>query len=296
MTIRHLIVFLEIAAEKSVSKAANNLFISQPAVSQSLKDLEQHYNTQLFSRSNKQFALTPSGICLKEYAEKLISAYNETEQIMATFQDTPLINLGANFTIGAYVLPKIIEEALLKFSNLDINSYIDRGDYIEKMTLQHKIDFALVTKKPKSKDLLSIPFMNDSFIFVCAKTHQVLTKKNPLLTDLADFPFILAEKGSNSSEFINQLTKDYNLKFNVVAQYSEQNSIKKKVIKGEYITLISRIAVQEELKLGTLKEIPTEVTPLICNFYLIYHRKKVLTKLFKDFINWLTKSFSFPKN
>ncbi|HHV39205.1 MAG TPA: LysR family transcriptional regulator [Tepidimicrobium sp.] len=139
MNIRHLRVFLAVVDSNSMTRAAEKLFISQPSVSQTIRELESHYNVKLFERLSKRLYITKEGEQLLGYARHIVSLFDKMEESMSQSIKNSTIRIGATITIGTYILSKLTTRFINKNPGIKIKSVVDNTTIIEDMVLKNKL-------------------------------------------------------------------------------------------------------------------------------------------------------------
>jgi DNA-binding transcriptional LysR family regulator len=293
-------IFKTVADKKSFSGAAQALFISQPAVSMHIKSLEDHFGTRLFDRNTQQVTITEAGRILYEYVEKILSLQDEAEKDISALTGCirGTLSVGASFTVGEYVIPQVLGcfkkqhpqvRALLKVTNTE---------QIVKLVLKQALDLGLVESRVDNFELIAKPFMKDELVVLLPVDHPLAGKKFILIDELVALPFILREQGSGTRKITEDRLKEAGInlsELNVVMELGSTEAVKEAVEAGFGATIISKWAVQKELKLGTLVSVKVKEVSLVRKFYVIYNKNKFQTPVVKEFISFLS-SFCFQEN
>ena len=285
MTIRHLRVFIIVADLGNMTAAAKKLFIAQPSVSQTIKELEKYYNIRLFERLSKKLYITEEGKQLLSYARHIVSLFDEMEQKMKQSAENSTLKIGASVTIGTCILSQLYEEFLYSYPNVGIQSVVDNTTIIEEMVLKSEIDFGLVEGPIHSEDIVSRPFMNDELILICGKDHAFREKSQVTVQDLLKADFILRERGSGTRELFENTMLAKGINLNVIAMCNNAETIKNAVISNLGVSVISKMIVENELKGGKLFHIRIDNIELKRKFNIIYHKNKYISKPINDFWN-----------
>jgi DNA-binding transcriptional LysR family regulator len=283
MTIRHLKVFITVAELGSMTKAAEKLYISQPSVSQTIAELENHYQLKLFERLSRKLYLTAHGKQLLSYARHIVSLFNQMEQKLKRAQTSSTLKIGASITVGICILSELAGKFLQKYPKLKIESVVDNTTVIEELVLKSELDFALVEGLIHSQDIIAKPFCDDELILISGAQHHLSTKVQITIDELAQENLILRESGSGTRELFENtmLAKGKSLKIGWVCNNSE--AIKNAVASNMGVSVISKLAVENELKTGRLVQIDVEGLKLKRQFCIIYHKNKYISKQMKDF-------------
>ena len=202
MSIRHLRIFITVASLQNMSAAAEQLFITQPSVSQAIKELEQYYGVRLFERLSKKLYLTQSGEALLKYATHLIQSFDEMETMMKNKSDVISLRIGASITVGGSLINRILNEFNEQHPKIKTQVMIRNTRKIERLLLSSKLDVALVEGKVSSKDLISKSVYEDQLILVVGKQHPFYGCDKLSIYDLQGQDIIAREEGSGRRLFL----------------------------------------------------------------------------------------------
>ena len=192
MTIRHFHIFLQVCDLGGMTRAAANLHISQPSVSQVIRELEIHYQSRLFERLGKQLFLTAAGKELLHYARHIISLTAQTESALRNYSAVSPLRIGATLSIGESIFIPILEALREKLPNQPIYSHIHNTSTLEAQLLKDELDIALMEGQIQSEYLHEISFLEDELIFIDAPKSA----HNREREELEHCHFISREEGS----------------------------------------------------------------------------------------------------
>ena len=284
MTLRHLQIFLEVAACGKMSLAATRLFISQPTVSQTISELEKHYHTKLFERYPKGLVLTESGRVLRELAQGVIASYQKlSETMLSPLRILPL-HIGATVTVGACVIHQILRQFRQDYPQADPRIYVNNTQLIEERLLDGRLDIALVEGSVHNPDLLVDPIIRDFLVPVCSTDHPLAQREMVPLEELAAQPFILREQGSGTRALFETFMEERGYQLDVRWECTNAGTIKSAVMDNQGISVISVRLVEEELRSGKLRVIRVPGGVWDRSFSLVYHRHKFLSEDMRHFI------------
>ena len=200
MTIRHLKIFITVADAGKMSAAAEKLYISQPSVSQAIRELEEHYQPLLFERLSKKLFITEAGKRLYSYARPVVTQFDLIEQNMAQESRIQRLRIGGTITLGSSILSYMIRDLKKSCPDLELYSYVNNTRIIEQKLLNMELDVAIVEGQIKSPDLVSIPMVQDMLVLVCSADHPFAGKSAIKVTELNEQPFVMRESGSGTRE------------------------------------------------------------------------------------------------
>lgn len=284
MTLRELSFFYKVCENPNLTVIAKELKISQSAISIALKSLEEKLNEPLFNRIGKKLLLNERG---REFYELTYIYYKKLLEKKEEFLSEKIagkLRISASKTIANFIMPKIYFDflSLHEEVNLQINTL--NSLQILQQVQMGMIDIGLIESNLYSEEIVKEFFKEDKLILVTSDKNQ---KKEPFIDEI-DKKWILRESGSGTKEEFLKAIKDnkkYIKPFLVLNDFQE---IKQVLLKNkDAISAISKIAVEEELKLKKLYEIKLKNIKLIRNFYIIYHKNHYKNVLFYEFLNFL---------
>lgn len=289
MNPRKLKIFLTVYEYGSMSEAAKKLYMTQPAVSQAILELEDELKVKLFDRINKKLLLTYPGEILLEYARRILALIEEAESMIEDIanMNTGKLRIGASTTIGTYLLPEMIRKFNEKYKNIDIPFAIDNTGAIENMVLDNRIDIGLVEGPVHSKEIIVEPYIDDELYLICSKDHPWAGRKSIKPEEIKEENLIIREQGSGTREVFENTMSKYNLTYKITHVLNNTEAIKKAVEANIGVSVVSGIAIKEEVKSGRLLKINMEGVRFVRNFNIIYHKDKYRSKLFNEFIKHL---------
>lgn len=287
MNLRHLKIFIMVADCKNMSLAAEKLFISQPSVSQAIKELENYYGIKAFERLSKKLYITESGELLLKYARHLVQSFEEIETEMKNKGQNISLRIGSTITVGTCMLNNIIDK--LEETNKDIlpKIVINNTNVIEKMILHSELDIGIVEGVITNKDIVKIPIYKDELAFVVGKKHKLYNIKEIGIDELDGEDMIFREQGSGIRETVDKLLKEYNIVVNQKWISSDTEAIKVATICGQGISVLSTMLIKEEIKNGTLHKVNIKGINIPRDICAIHHKDKFMSKHLKSFINIL---------
>jgi len=284
-------VFISVAENLSFSKAANDLHISQPAITRHIKELEERYKTTLFERKGNKIYLTTAGEKVYHAFKKISQQYRnldfEIGQLHHNFSGE--FKLGASSTISQYVIPKIIASFHKRYPQIQIYLLNGNSFEMENLLLDNKIDLALVENHSTQSGVQYTNFLDDELIIVTGKNSVYAKHDTISLQDLTQIPIVLREQGSGTLEVIQHTLKKQNIHFeqlNTLIHLGSTESIKNFLQDFDGLAIVSEKAVQNELYLQTLVKIKIVGFSISRKFRIAYkqgHKSKQV-ELFENFL------------
>lgn len=282
MTIRHLRIFIAVADSGKMSIAASRFFISQPTVSQAIKELEEYYGVLLFERLCKKLYITEGGKKLLSAARQVVSQFDDLEEKMFAVNAKKNIRIGATVTVGNCLLDNVINNFKKNNLNVETYSYVNNTKIIEEKLLRSDLDIGIVEGKVKSSDLISIPAVDDYLVLVCSTKHPFVKKKKIKLKELSNVNFAMREKGSGTRELFERYMASHGVSIKTMWEGNCPGAIKRAVIENEYLAVISIRLVEEEIKSGKIHVIQNSECAWDRHFSIVYHKNKFISEEMKS--------------
>ena len=297
LSTRHRI-FLEVATLKSFSKAAQTMYISQPAISKHIKALEDFYQTKLINRYANNIDLTPAGILLFEKLQEVKIMQDQIEFELSSLskgqQPKGFMRLGASTTIALYVLPQILSGFHKQYPQLEISLLNRNSEIVLEALLNNEINLGIIEKIRNISKVDTLPFLEDEVILVGSKRNKKL-KNNYAVSDLTRLPIALRESGSGTLNAIKQSLESNGLKLkdlNAKVRLGGTEALKNFIIQSDLLGFFPRRSVLSELKNGSLHEIFIEKFHISRSFFFIT-RKNEANPLNARFIKFAKHTYNF---
>ncbi|WP_264530104.1 LysR family transcriptional regulator [Flavobacterium sp. N502540] len=280
-------VFYTVALRLNFTKAATELYISQPAVSKHIQELEEAYKTKLFERNGSKIALTPAGEILLKHTKNIFEIYREIDFEMSSFINDRqgLLRLGASTTISQYIISPVLARFHQKQKDIKVNLLNGNTEQIENALIHKEIEIGIVEGQSKNQSIKYTPFLKDELVLVC-NTKNPLIKKNEIsLEDLKSMKFITRERGSGTLEVIEYSLKQVGVKISdlqIEMQLGSTESIKSYLLNSDCLAFMSIHAVDKELKNNELMVLDIANLSVERYFYIItlLGKPNALTELF----------------
>jgi len=282
-----LTTFITLANTKSFTKSAGVLNITQPAVSQHIKFLEEKYEVRLILKQGKGFDLTQEGLILLKYAEEIDALYRALEMnlknksVMAR-----TYRIGASMTIGGYVLPYLLGKHKKLHENIDILLQVNNTEEILEKLVSGKIDFALIEGLFDKNKFKFKKFKDDELVLAVSKDHAFAKVNQVDIEDVINGNLILREKGSGTRDIFENSLIELGYDLNDLKGYMEIGSIsaiKSLVELNLGYSIISRETIMKELKIGTIKEVAIAGLHINREFNFVYLYQEDFIEEFMDF-------------
>ena len=266
-------VFRAVADHLSFRKAAEQLFLTQPAVTLQIKALENELDVPLFDRTSGKVSLTPQGVTLLHYATKLASLAAEAERRLGAAQGSISgeLALGVSTTIAQYVLPRLLGAFLAEHPRVQLSLRSGNTREIVRLLLEGKVSIGLIEGPAEARGVRTEPFMEDELVLIAPRAFDSgrLSRSQLLHSTL-----LMREQGSGSRRVVETSLEKAGLKlksFQKVMDLDSTEAIKSAVEAGLGLGFVSHWAILKELELGTLKIVPLEGVSIARHFTLVSH-------------------------
>jgi len=288
MNERKLKIFFEVAKSLNMTEVARNLYISQPAVSMAISELEEELGVKLFERIGKKLYLTYEGKIFLGYVRRILNIYDECRTKIEHIANLKYgkLKIGASTTIGIYLLPEIIGSFSDIYKDIEISIAIENTKIIESMLLENKIDIAFVEGPIYSEEIVVKDFCDDELVVIVSSNHR-LAKFNEIdKKELEDEKFILREIGSGTREVFEKAFYKSSIEYKVAFELGNTEAIKKAVVANLGISCVSKRCVKDEVNLGLISMLKVKDVDLSRKFYFIHHKDKYFSNLLNVFIDY----------
>lgn len=283
-------VFKTVADRLSFTRAARELFISQPAVTKQIGELEKQLGTPLFLRRGNTISLTPRGERLLDYAHRILALYGELndEFIDRTAPAEGEIRMGASTTIAQYVLPGLLARFRKRYPGVAIRLENGNTQQIEQAVREARIDFGMIEGVASLTTLHYEPFMLDELVLVTAASNRAFRQEEIRSADLSDLPLVIRENGSGTLDIIEKALAARGLalkNMRIDMQLGSTESIKRYLLQSGSFAFLSVHAVLDELAHGQLRVIEVSDMNIERHFHFVmqHGHSGRLTDLFKQF-------------
>ncbi|MFI8577838.1 LysR substrate-binding domain-containing protein [Rossellomorea aquimaris] len=282
---RLLNIFITVVEEKNLTRAGEKLFITQSAISQNLKILEGRYNAQLLNRTNKQISLTKAGEILYFHARQIINQYTLTERLICELQEgiSGPLNIGSGFTFGEYLLPDLISKFIAKHPKIRPKITIKNSIRIANQVKENDLDIGIIEREVTDDILQTTPFAEDDMVVIVPTNF--INNDEADIRYLSDKTWIIRENGSGTRQVTDNMFNNTGINPKNILEFGSTQIIKEAVRKGLGVSYISKLAVQSELKKGTIKSLTLENYKDTRKFYYVINKSQPSTKILELFID-----------
>jgi len=287
-SLNSLLVFHKVAKHKSFSKAAEGLFISQPAVTKHIKELERKVGMGLIRRGRGGFDLTEAGEILFKHTHKISSHLQEIESALGNLKKDHhgVLKIGTTESYSKCLMPKLLSEFQTSHPSIKIFLEVGNSEEIEKSLLVYKNDLGLIGVTKTSSKVETIPFLKEPLVLIVSPNHPLAKRKIVSLIELEGYPFIIRAKGSTTRRIVLEAFRDLNIRPSLLIEAGSSEFIKQWVSEGKGVSVIVKRIVEDEEKRGMLKPIPL-AEKIYLEVVLLYLKEERSNPAIKAFVHFV---------
>jgi DNA-binding transcriptional LysR family regulator len=291
MNVDHLKAFQKVAAAGSFTKAARELFLTQSAVSQQIRALENEIGGKLFDRSGRKILLTGEGEVLLIYAERLFDLHEEIETLFGGLRTLRKgkVAVGATAVIGTYFMPAVISAYHRQYPGIEIDLRMGNSEQVLRMVLDREVDLGIAGLIKQDPALQSVFLHREKLLFVCSPRNPLASRESVSIRELDRIPFIWREKGTQTLELVQRWFRE-----NAAGDFPRQGlslanmeAAKRIVEEGYGVTIVPESASRREIEAGLLMRLEVEEFDLTVDYALFYRRGRIFNRVAESFLESL---------
>jgi DNA-binding transcriptional LysR family regulator len=287
-TLRQLKVFESVARHLSFSRAAEELHLTQPAVSTQIGKLEEHAGNPLFEQFGKKVYLTAAGAELLQICRGILLQFEQAENTMAQFKGVTggRLNVGV-ISAGDYFFPRLLVEFIGRHSGVTLNFTVHNREELLAHIEQNLTDLAIMVRPPSEMDTLNQAFAPHPYLIIAPPAHPMVGRRSIAPAEVMRQPFVVRERGSDTWRSMQDAFGGDVSGLNVAMEIRSTETIKQAVMAGFGLSFLSAHTVSRELRSGELCALEVQGFPLMLSWYVVHRRTKRLppvAQAFKDFL------------
>ena len=285
MTLRHMIIFRTVCeSDYNSTKAAEQLHMTQPAISLAIKELEQYYGVCLFDRIGRRLKITDSGKLFLQYAIHITDLFDDMETGLRDWDSKGILRVGASITIGSQFMPGYVKAYLEICPGIDVRVVVEQSDTLEHKILTNALDFALIEGIPRDPRIIAEAYMQDQLSVLCSadkgwKQGQTISRQ-----EFKKQRFLLREKGSGTRDVFDRVTAQAGIHITPAWEAMSTSTLINAAITGLGIAVLPHRMIQPALDSGQIITVNVEGLDFKRNFYIIRHKDKFLMPSAEKFI------------
>ena len=293
MADRRLQVFFAVAKHGSFTRAADSLFMTQPAVTFQIKQLEEHFNCRLFERQHQKISLTAAGQLVFEFAEKILALSDEMEGRVAelTGQMGGTLDIGASTTLGEFILPGILSQFNELYPQVHLRMVVGNSEQIQTSVIEGSLDLGLIDGVAQHKSVLADVVGSETMAVVCAKAYPMADMAAVKAAELPEYEYVSREPGSGTRESVENYLKANGVspeQLKTVMELGSPEALKNVVQTGLGFALMSPSVVRKEVERGDLIALALD-PPLQRTFSLIMPRERFRSRTISAFADYVKR-------
>ena len=289
MTIKHMRVFAAVYRQMNISRAAEILHMTQPAVSRSIREIETYYGIRLFERIKNRLYRTESGSAFYARAIHIVESFETMETEIKNWDELGTLRIGSSITLGNFLLPPIFMEFQRDHPKINLKVTISNTDTICGAVLDNRIDIAVVEGSVPSEYICERHLREDRLVLILPPRHPLLTQAELHLHDIVNYPLLLRETGSAGRTFLNKVFAVHEIAVEPAWESTSTQALVKAVSYGLGLSILPEQLVIRDIEAGAVATRPIADEAFIRSNHIIWHRQKFLTRTSKDFIDLCLK-------
>ena len=283
-SLRQLEIFVAISRTQSVTRAAEEVSLSQSATSTALSEFERQFDLQLFDRIGKSLRINEAGLQLLPRAVELLDRAHEIEALLQGHAGFGYMKIGATLTVGNYLATLLVARFLQEHPESRIQLQVHNTSTIVQQIVNHELDLGLIEGDCNHPDIEVQPWIADELVVFSAPNHPLTNIGKISIEQLLQEPWILREKGSGTRETFDRALHNNHARLNIRLELEHTEAIKRAVESGLGIGCISRLALKDAFRRGSLVPLDTPGLNLSRYFYFLWHKQKFQTTGMREFI------------
>jgi DNA-binding transcriptional LysR family regulator len=288
ITLRQINIFIEVARQLSITKAANRLYLTQPAVSMQIKQLENMVDVPLVNLIGKKLELTQAGTEFLKYCIRINNHVSEAKELMQEFKGVKkgTLNVAVASTLSHYAV-SVINSFLKLNPGIKVKFEVTNRQQVLQHLKDSSSDIVMMGKPPRDQDLESSPIKENPLIVIAHPNHTLVNQKNIKLTDLVKHTFVIREQGSGTREAMKRVFDANHLELSDYMTINNNESIKLCVEAGLGLGIVSIHTVRKNLENNSLVQLDVEKFPIIKNWYIVNrlsHHLPAVARKFREFV------------
>ncbi|HEY7889616.1 MAG TPA: LysR family transcriptional regulator [Steroidobacteraceae bacterium] len=291
VTLRQMRVFAAVARHLSFTRAAQELHLTQPAVSQQVGLLEEEVGMPLFEQIGRKIRLAPAGMELLRYATQITELLREAGETLAAMQGLKrgVLKLGAVST-AKYFAPTLLSAFTPAYPEVTIKFTVANREEIVRLLGANELDLVIMGRPPRELDTTAEPFARHPFVIIASLNHPLARRRRIPLKSLARESFLIREQGSGTRASMEHVFRERGVHFRASMEVSSNETIKQAVMAGMGLSFISSHTIGLEAQAGRLAILDVAGLPIVRDWYVIHLREKILSPIAAAFRAYLLEN------
>ena len=287
-TLKQIQTFMEVARQGSVSKAAERLFVTQPAVSMHLRQLEEAFGVALFEPHGRGIRLTDAGRAFASSTMRVMAELHELESLMAEYAGAQKGRIAlAVVSTAKYFVPMLLMRFSRLYPDIEVRLHIENRESVLGMLERSEADLVIMGRAPRNMTTQAAAFATNPMAIVAAPSHALAGRKNLPFSVLADYAFVMRESGSGTRAAMERLFALHEVPLKVAMEMPSNETIKQAVMAGMGLSFLSLRTLRQELAGGYLVQLDINGMPIVGQWFVTHMASKTLSpaaRAFKAFL------------
>lgn len=285
MTIRHMKIFVQVYQLRNVTRAAECLHMTQPAVTRAIHEIENYYGICLFERMNRRLSPTETAHQLYAQALHIVDSFDAMDRELRNWDSFGILRVGASITLGNFLLPPLVCQFQKEHPNITVQATISNGESLQQKLLDNQLDIALVEGWLDDANLHTEEFHRDRMVLIVPPDHPLLSQQTVNLQDIPLYPLLLREEGSAGRRFLDGFFSARGMVLHPIWESVSTQALVKAVAYGLGISLLPEQLVRQDIADGHVCTHKIEDADLTRQHYLVWHKNKYLNSSLHSFID-----------
>ena len=277
MTLRHMKIFLAVYQTQHMTRAAQQLQMTQPAVTRAIQEIESYYGIRLFERINRKLYITEMGNVFYTYAVHIVDSFDQMEKGLRDWDKLGLLRVGTSIAIGTDLLPRVLVRFQQDYPQLRVRSTISNGAALQQALLDNELDFAVIEGNTDREELAKRAIAPDRLVLILPPDDPRARQEGLELKDLAQDAFLLRDKGSVGRAFLERVFALHNIPLVPAMESVSTQAIVQAVHLGLGISFLPERLVEGAVRAGVVATKELRDENFVRENHIIWHRHKFLT-------------------
>lgn len=288
--------FLAVVEERTFTRAAERVCRTQPAVSQSIKKLEEEIGAPLFARDMHDLSLTEAGKLLADYARRMVRLRDEAMRQLGELKSlkTGTLAIAAHESAAVYLLPGPLRCYLEKYPEIKVGIYRSRLNEIPRQVMDREVDVGFVKEEPAFHELQWVDVYDDDMVLIASPNHPLAARRDVRIRDLGEEPFVVHHQCSSTEQKILRLFERHSTRCRIVAELWSFENIKNFVQEQVGLAIVPRLTVEQEIRDGRLVVVPVQELALPRRTLMIYREHGYMSEPARELIK-IVRGFNWPR-
>ncbi|MGV6851146.1 MAG: LysR substrate-binding domain-containing protein [bacterium] len=288
ITLRQLTVFESVARQLSYTRAADELHLSQPAVSMQIKQLEEVVGLALFEKFGKKIRLSDAGTAFRSYSQNIQRELQQAEEVMLAYKGLAKgkLNIAVASTVNYYA-PRLLAEFHKLYPDIELNLDVTNRKTLLQNLGENSVDIVLMGQPPANLELESEAIKENPLVIISPPDHPLAMIKHLKLSDLNGQVFVMRERGSGTRIAMERLLAEHKIKYIQGMQMTRNEAIKQAVRAGVGLSVVSMHTIKLELETGRLTVLKIPPFPVIRHWHMVYRKGKRLSPSAQAFLQFV---------